>query len=218
MYNEIAKKDVQKVVFDQSIIKAPGPDRLGCTTIKLLWERDSDRNIAITKTTFRLGIHRRAWIDARGVVIPKLNKPVYEVAKAYRLIKLLNCLGEVVVKVAANAIAEQCERRRLLHHGQFGCRKRRSAVNTVERLMKRVKDACGRGNTVAVLLMDIQGAFPHVAKGNLINRMEEMGFEADLVGWAKSIMEVRKVIISMDGKKGNSMDVNVRNQQGSPVS
>jgi len=29
--------------------------------------------------------------------------------------------------------------------------------------------------------MDVKGAFPHVAKGNLIKRMEEMVFEADLV-------------------------------------
>jgi len=115
------------------------------------------------------------------VVIPKPNKPDYGVAKAYRVITLLNCLGKVVEKVAANAVAEECERRRLLHNGQFGCRKRRSAIDAVGRLMKRVEEVWGRGNTAAVLLMDVKGAFPHVAKGNLIKRMEEMGFEADLV-------------------------------------
>jgi hypothetical protein len=43
------------------------------------------------------------------VVIPKANKPDYRVAKAYRVITLLYCLGKVVEKVAANAIAEECE-------------------------------------------------------------------------------------------------------------
>jgi len=97
------------------------------------------------------------------------------------VITLLNCLGKVVKKVAANSIAEECEQRRLPHDGQFGCRRRRSAIDAVGRLMKRVEEAWGRGNTTAVLLMDVKGAFPHVAKGNLIKRMEEMGFEADLV-------------------------------------
>jgi len=32
--------------------------------------------------------------------------------------------------------------------------------------MKRVEEAWERGNTAAVLLMDVKGAFPHVAKGN----------------------------------------------------
>jgi len=124
------------------------------------------------------------------------------------VITLLNCLGKAVEKVAANAIAEECERRRLLHDGQFGCRKRRSAIDAVGRLLKKVEEAWGRGNTAAVLLMDVKGTFPHVAKGNIIKTIEGMGFEADLVRWvAQSFMEDRKVIMSMDGKEGDSMDV-----------
>jgi hypothetical protein len=69
------------------------------------------------------------------VVIPKPNKPDYEVAKDYRVITLLNCLGQVVEKVAANAIAEKCEWELLLHDGQFGCRKRRSAIDAIGWLM-----------------------------------------------------------------------------------
>jgi len=152
------------------------------------------------------------------VVILKPTKPDYGVAKAYRVITLLNCLGKVVEKVAANTIAEECEQRRLLHDGQFGCRKRTSAIDAVGRLMKRVEEAWGRGNTVAVLLMDVKGAFPHVAKGNLMKRMEEMGFEADLVRWVESFMEDRKVNMSMDGKEGDSMGVETGVPQGSPVS
>jgi len=66
--------------------------------------------------------------------------------------------------------------------------------------------------------MDVKGAFPHVAKGNLIKRMEEMGFEADLVRWVESFMEERGVIMSMDGKEEDSMDVETGVPQGSPVS
>jgi len=61
--------------------------------------------------------------------------------------------------------------------------------------MKRVEEAWGRRNTAAVLLMDVKGAFPHVAKRNLITKMEEIGFEADLVRWVESVMEERKVIM-----------------------
>jgi hypothetical protein len=218
MWKMITDEDIRLALFDQSVKKAPGPDRLGFKAMRLLWEWDAPRIIAVVKTSFRLGIHPRVWKEAKGVVIPKPNKPDYGVAKAYRVITLLNCLGKVVEKVAANAIAEQCERRQLLHDGQFGCRKRRSAIDVVGRLMKRVEEAWARGNTAAVLLMDVKGAFPHVAKGNLIKRMEEMGFEADLVRWVESFMEERKVIMSMDRKEGDSMDVETGVPQGSPVS
>jgi len=52
----------------------------------------------------------------------------------------------------------------------------------------------------------------------MIKRMEEMGFEADLVRWVESFMEDRKVIMSMDRKEGDSMDVETGVPQGSPVS
>jgi hypothetical protein len=66
------------------------------------------------------------------------------------------------------------------------------------RVMKRVEDVWGKGNTTAVLLMDVKGAFPHVAKVNIIKTMEEMGLEADLVRWVGSVVEDRRVIMSMD--------------------
>jgi len=218
MWKKITDEDIRKALFSQSVQKAPGPDRLGFKAIRFLQDWDSQRIINIVKASFRLEIHPQVWKEAKGVVILKPNKPDYRVAKAYRVITLLNCLGKVVEKVVANAIAEECERRRLLHDGQFGCRKRRSAIDAVGRLMKRVEEAWGRGNTAAVLLMDVKGAFPHVAKGNLRRRMEEMGFEADLVRWVESFMEERKVIMSMDGKEGDSMDVEMGVPQGSPVS
>jgi len=181
MWKKITEEDIREALFDQSVKKAPGPDRLECKVIRLLWEWDSWRIIEIVKALFWLEVHPQVWKEARGVVILKPNKPIYGVTKAYRVITLLNCLGKVVEKVAANAIADHCKRRELLHDGQFGCRKRRSAVDAIGRLMKKVEVAWGRGNTAAVLLMDVKGAFPYVAKGNLIKRMEEMGFEADLV-------------------------------------
>jgi len=90
----------------------------------MLWEWDSQRIIAICRMSFRLGIHTKVCKEAKGVVIPKPNKQEYGGAQAYRVIILQNCVGKVVEKVPANAIAEVCERRRLLHNGQFGCRKR----------------------------------------------------------------------------------------------
>jgi len=56
-----------------------------------------------------------------------------------------------------------------------------------------------------------------VANGNLMRRMDEMGFDADLVRWVERVMEERKVIMSMDGKERDSMDVQVEVPQRSPV-
>jgi Reverse transcriptase (RNA-dependent DNA polymerase) len=55
--------------------------------------------------------------------------------KAYRVISLLNCLGKVIEKVAATALSRVCEEKELLYPGQFGCRKQRSAIDAVAKLI-----------------------------------------------------------------------------------
>jgi hypothetical protein len=41
----------------------------------------------------------------------------------------------VAEKVATTAIAKFCEAKELLHEGQFGCRKQRSAIDAVAKLI-----------------------------------------------------------------------------------
>jgi hypothetical protein len=73
MWMTITDEDIRRVVFDQSIKKGPGPDKFEFKAIRLLWEWDAPRIIAIVKMSFRLGIHSQAWKEERGVVIAKPN-------------------------------------------------------------------------------------------------------------------------------------------------
>jgi hypothetical protein len=56
----ITDNQIRNALFDQSVLKAPSPDRLGFKAIRILWEWDSPRIIALAKTCFRLGIHPQA--------------------------------------------------------------------------------------------------------------------------------------------------------------
>jgi len=38
MWKKITVEDIQLALFDQSVKKAPGPDRLGFKAVRLLWE------------------------------------------------------------------------------------------------------------------------------------------------------------------------------------
>ena len=113
----ISEKDIQAALFQQSIKKAPGPDRLNFKALRLLWNWDKTRIITLITQCFKLGYHPNAWKIAKGILLKKPNKPDYSIAKAYRVISLLNCLGKVVEKAAATAISTFCEQNELLHEG-----------------------------------------------------------------------------------------------------
>jgi hypothetical protein len=111
MHQSVDEALVRQALFSQSIKKAPGVDKLNFRAIRLLWEWESTRIVALVRQCFRLGVHPQTWKTARGILLRKPNKTKeeYSLVKAYRVISLINCLGKVVEKLAAEAIATHCE-------------------------------------------------------------------------------------------------------------
>jgi hypothetical protein len=149
--------EIERAVWSPSIRKAPGPDCLNFAAVRLVWRWDRLRLCALIKACIVCGIHPSKWKIAKGVVLRKPDKPDYSKVKAYRVIALLNCLGKVAEKVVANKLSDLVERRDLLHQGQFGSRKGRSAIDAVAVLMNRTQEAWKRREITAVLLMDVKG-------------------------------------------------------------
>jgi len=73
------------------------------------------------------------------------------------------------------------ERKRELHEGQFGCRKRRSCVDAVTILMNLRQKTWMKRKVVGVLFIDVQSAFNNVNKTFLGKHMEALGLEIGLI-------------------------------------
>ena len=100
---------VERAFRSTSSKKSPGPDGMGPLAIQCLFNRDRHRITEQIRTHIRLGVHPQCWKIARGVTIPKPGKDNYGLAKSYRVISLLNCLGKMVEKVAAMLVSTHCE-------------------------------------------------------------------------------------------------------------
>lgn len=182
-HTEIDEEIVKRSLFHQAVQKAPGIDKLSFRALRLLWEWDSPRIVALARQCFRLGIHPRAWKTAKGIILRKPNKTYYTLVKAYRVISLLNCLGKVTEKVAAEPISNHCESSGSLHPGQMGCRKQRNAVDAVACLIQSAHEAWRQELLMGALFMDVKGIFDNVNPGRLVARMIELGLGGDLVRW-----------------------------------
>ena len=98
------------------------------------------------------GAYPRQWKTARGVAIPKPGNDCYGLAKPYRVISPLNCLGKMVEKVAAMLVSTHCEATGCFHPGQYGCRTRQSAASTPS-TTTRIAREC-QGSSVAPTMGD----------------------------------------------------------------
>jgi len=196
---------------------APGDDRISAGIVKVFWQWDEQRITQLVRACIRLGFHPGIWKTAKGVFIPKPGKPDYSKVRAYRVISLLDVISKLLERTAAHLIADHLERKRGLHEGQFGCRKRRSCVDAVAILMNRTQKAWSERKVAGALFMDVKSAFNNVNKALLGNRMEELGLEADLIRRTMSFMSDRRVKLVLDGEVGESNAVDTGVPQGSPV-
>ena len=175
--------------------------------IKCLYDWDPERVVALVRAHIRLGVHPDRWKTARGVAIPKPGKDDYSMAKAYRVISLLNCLGKIVEKVVAMLVSVHCETLGGFHPGQYGCRSQRSAVDAVGVVIAQTQEAWRRGCIVGALLMNVAAAFPSVARGYLLRKMRDRQIDECLVRWTDSFMRDLRVIMSVDGQDSGPMEV-----------
>jgi len=196
---------------------APGDDRISAGIVKMFWQWDKQRITQLVRACIRLGFHPGIWKTVKGVVIPKPGKPDYSKVRAYRVISLLDVISKLLERTAAHLIADHLERKRGLHEGQFGCRKRRSCVDAVAILMNHTQQAWEQKKIAGALFMDVKSAFNNVDKTFLGKRMEELGLEADLIRWTMSFMSDRWVKLVLDGETGDENPVDTGVPQGSPA-
>ena len=98
----------------------------------------------------------------------------------------MSCLGKVVEKAAASLIADSLEEKGMLHPGQFGGRRKRSAIDAAATLIVQVEEAWKKKEVAGALMMDIKEAFPTVNRRCLVNKMRRMEVDENWVGWTNS--------------------------------
>lgn len=215
---QVGAREVQEALFAQSVKKAPGIDKLGCRALRLLWLWDDTRVVVLVRGCITSGYHPLCWKAAKGILLRKHYKPTYTVAKAYRIISLLSCLGKAVEKVAATWIACYCETSRVTHQGRFGCRHSRSTSEAVAKLVSPVEGAWERKPMVLTLLLNVKGAFDRVNKQRLLKRMIEVGIAGNIVRWVDSFLSDRRAMLVIDCRAGGTHDIQAGLPQGSPPS
>lgn len=102
-------------------------------------------------------------------------------SKAPRAIPLLNCLGSMVEKVAAELISAHCEAPNKPQ--QYGGRSRRSAADAVSVAVAQIQEVWRQGKVAGALLMYMAAAFPSVGRGCLLRNMRGMQVDESLVQW-----------------------------------
>jgi hypothetical protein len=126
--------------------------------------------------------HPKIWREGTGIILKKPDKSNYSISKAYRIITLLNCLGKIAEKIIAVRLSYTAELNdKLLNFDQMKGKKQRSAIDAVLNLVHDAQMTKNRGNTLICLLLNVKGAFDHVALKQLVKILIKLKILVNLI-------------------------------------
>ena len=170
---------------------APGQSGHTWTILKWVWAADAKVLFELMAACLKAGHHPRQWKEAVVCIIPKPKRADYTLAKNFRPISLLECLGKLLEKVVAKMIYKEMEKHTLVPTNQFGGRNASSTVDAGLTLLHDIQAAHQAGLRSGLLLFDIQGFFDNINHERLIQTFTNLGFAPELISWCRSFLKDR---------------------------
>ena len=213
------EKDLIESLLNKAATRsAPGQSGHTWTLLKWAWRADPERLGNLISACLKAGHHPRLWKEAIVCVIPKPNRADYTLAKNFRPISLLECLGKLLEKVVAKIIYSEMAKYALVPTTQFGGRNASSALDAGLTLLHDIQAAHKSKLKAGLLLFDIQGYFDNINHDRLTQIFANLGFAPELTKWCRSFLKDRTVKLKFNGETSDPFDSVVGTPQGSPVS
>lgn len=221
-WEEITAGEVHRRIQKASRDTAPGIDGIPWSAHKILdqhWPYYSALLAHIFNNCIKHSIHPAIYKRARTVILRKPQKPDYSQAKAYRPITLLPTTAKLFEGIMAARILQCAETvEGVLAEEHIGGRPSRSAEDATLMLQQWVKDQQAKRKDVAILTVDVAGAYNDVQKAALQQDMKESGWPSELREWVASFMEGRKTRMRLGDYEGEEFETDSGLPQGSPIS
>ena len=195
---------------------APVPDGIGYCLMKAVRDTRLGRELIdeMVDNLWR-GVIPAAWRQMRVVFIPKPGRDL-TVAKNWRPLNLINCVGKLGEKVVADRIQDYADE--LFHRLQFGSVRGRSAVDVLYRSVVRVRACMDKGGSVGWGFWDVKGGFQNVVAEEVLRVLVGVRGTKGLCGWVEQFVAPRVFEVSWDGKVRGLGRTSTGVPQGSPLS
>ena len=139
-----------------------GRDKLPNGFLRVLEPKFHQAIVTLITTYWKLGYFPDRFKSAKTVCLRKPGKGVYNLAKVWYSITLLNTTGKLIEVIAVARLTKLAEKASLLPAIQMRFRKRRSTETALFFLTSQVKQVWKIGIVVSLLSLDISEAYDKV--------------------------------------------------------
>ena len=161
----------------------------------------------------------QSWFKASTcVIIPKLNKPRYNVPKAFHPISLLNTIGKLLTKIIATRMQFDCLKFNILHPGQCGGVAKHATIDAGVTLASFVAESRELGLHSTACAFDISQFFPSLSHAACALILRRFGFSESLIRIFQSYFTGRITCYKWDSATSHNYEFNIGTPQGDCIS
>ena len=125
-----------------------------------------DHLFFIYRAIFELNTYHPHWLELFTLVLRKIEKTDYNVAKVYHPIGLIDALPKGFSALCAKQISFPAEKHSMLPQSQFRGRPGHNITDTMLLVMHHIKDTWRSKKVAAALFLNVQGVFPNMVNVN----------------------------------------------------
>ena len=156
--------------------------------------------------------------ESTCVIIPKPNKPRYNIPKAFHPISLLNTIGKLLTKIIAARLQFDCLKYNILHPGQCGGVIKHAMIDAGVTLASFVAESRELGLHTTACAFDIAQFFPSLSHRGCALVLERFGFSRSLINIFNSYFNSRITRYKWDSATSADFSFDIGTPQGDCIS
>lgn len=214
MLNENITRDELEVSLNELKNTAPGVDGIVNLMLVNLPNEAKEELLQLYNNMYKEYISPDTW--KTQIIIPILkprknpNNPT-----SYRPIALLSTLGKLMDKILLKRLDWWLEEKEIIDKNQFGFRKGKSCIDSINILHTDIKIAWNNKKTLIAVLLDISAAFDNVQIHIMIEKLKRIDIPEHLIRWIAERLIQRKIIIKSQRTLSEPRIANMGLPQGS---
>ena len=199
---------------------APGPNRITWELLKAAFQvSNAPEGLCHMFNRIRSSGVWPTWFkQSTCVIIPKPNKPRYNVPKAFRPISLLNTIGKLLTKIIAARLQFDCLKYDILHPGQCGGVVKHATIDAGVTLASFVAESRELGLHSTACAFDIAQFFPSLSHRGCALVLERFGFSQSLISIFDSYFSGRVTRYKWDSATSLDFSFDIGTPQGDCIS
>jgi len=207
------KAEVERILKDLNESKAVGPDEISPRLLKRCSKELSNPVALLFNNCIQQGKWPSKWKLSH--VVPIHKKGNKSEVKNYRPVALLSAVNKILEKIIGERLTEHLNKHNLMCSRQFGFKKKHSAADLHLLSSSAWSSALDRGQSTAVVALDIEGAFDRVWHGALVEKLRGVGVDGALLSLLTDYLTNRHLSVVLNGNKSSQYAIRAGVPQGS---